>query len=69
MGVISCASCLGDRGRSVALHAIGAPLNHAIMQQPYLREGLPEVPAYIQKNAQPGDHIHLYEPAERSFRF
>ena len=50
-------------------HALGAPLNHAILKQPYLLEGLPEVLAYMQDHAQPGDHVHLYEPAERSFRF
>ena len=50
-------------------HPIGATLRQAVAPQPYLREGLPSVLAYMEKHGQAADHIHLYGSGEKSFRF
>ncbi len=51
------------------LHPLGSTARQAAAHQPYLREGLPEVLADLQANAEPDDRIHLYGSAEKSFRF
>ena len=49
--------------------ALVRPLSNLIEEQPYLREGLPAVLAEIQSEAQPGDHVHLYDGAWASYRY
>ena len=53
----------------ILFHPLGTTARQALAEQPYLREGLPEVLQYVQENAADTDRIHLYGSAEKAFRF
>jgi hypothetical protein len=53
----------------ILFHPLGSTVRQAIAEQPYQREGLPEVLAFVRDHGEAGDWIHLYGSAEKSFQF
>ena len=53
----------------ILFHPLGSTVRQATAQQPYQREGLPEVLAFVRDHGTAGDWIHLYGSAEKSFQF